>query len=67
VNPADRAQVRAAEGRLAAILLRAPLAVREDPAVPPGGVVVETEAGRVDATVDTQLELLARALEEAAP
>jgi flagellar biosynthesis/type III secretory pathway protein FliH len=67
VNPADAAAVREAEGRLAAILLRAPLAVREDPAVPPGGAVVETEAGCVDASVDTQLALLARALDEASP
>jgi len=67
VNPADGAAVRAAEGRLAAILRHAPLAVREDPAVAPGAAVVETEAGRVDASVETQLELLARALEEAAP
>jgi flagellar biosynthesis/type III secretory pathway protein FliH len=67
VNPADAAGVRGAEGRLAAILRRAPLAVREDPAVPQGGAVVETEAGRVDACVETQLAALARALEEAVP
>jgi flagellar biosynthesis/type III secretory pathway protein FliH len=67
VNPADAAPVRAAEGRLAAILLHAPLAVREDPAVRPGAAIVETEAGRVDASPETQLELLARALEEAGP
>lgn len=65
VSPADAPAVRAAEGALAAILLRAPLAVREDPDVAPGGVVVETEAGRIDARIETQLAHLARALEEA--
>jgi flagellar biosynthesis/type III secretory pathway protein FliH len=65
VNPADAVAVRAAEGRLSAILLHAPLAIREDPSVAPGAAVVETEAGRVDASIDTQLALLARALDEA--
>jgi flagellar biosynthesis/type III secretory pathway protein FliH len=67
VNPADAAAVRDAAGPLGAILLRAPLAVREDAAVAPGGAVVETEAGTVDACVETQLALLARALEDCAP
>jgi type III secretion protein L len=65
VNPADAPAVRAAGGALAAILVRAPLAVREDAAVPPGGAIVETEAGRIDARIETQLAHLARALEEA--
>ncbi len=65
VNPADAAAVAQAGERLAGILLRAPLAVREDPTVPPGGAVVETEAGRIDARVETQLARLARALEDA--
>ncbi len=65
VNPVDAPAVRAAEGRLAAIPTRARLALREDPAVAPGGAVVETEGGRVDASAETQLELLARALDEA--
>lgn len=67
VNPADAAAVRAAEGALAAIPGRALLALREDPAVPRGGAIVETEAGRVDASIETQLAALARALEEVAP
>jgi type III secretion protein L len=68
VNPADAEVIRAAEGRLAAVLTRAPgLQVREDAAVERGGAIVETEAGRVDARVETQLAALARALEEAAP
>jgi flagellar biosynthesis/type III secretory pathway protein FliH len=67
VSPADGAAVRAAEGTLAATLVRAPLVIREDPAVPPGGAVVETERGRVDASVETQLAAVARAVEEALP
>lgn len=66
VNPADAPAIRAAQAELGAILLRAPLAVREDPGIARGGVVVETEAGRIDARVETQLAHLARALEEAA-
>lgn len=63
VNPADAEAIRAAAGRLAAVLARAPgLAVREDPGLARGDAVVETEAGRVDARVETQLAALARAL-----
>lgn len=65
VSPADAAVIRAAEGKLAAILLRAPLRVQEDPAVAPGGAVVETEAGRIDAGIECQLAAVARAVEEA--
>ncbi len=64
VNPGDAAAVAEAGGRLTAILLRAPLEVREDPSVPRGGAIVETDAGRIDARVETQLAHLARALEE---
>jgi flagellar biosynthesis/type III secretory pathway protein FliH len=67
VSPADAAELRAAEAPLAAILVRAPLAVREDPSLARGDVVVETEAGRIDARVETQLGALARALAEAVP
>lgn len=65
VNPADAPAIRAAEGRLGAILVRATLDVREDPAVPRGGAVVETEAGRIDGGIEAQLEHLGRALLEA--
>jgi len=66
VNPADADAIRAAAGRLGALLARAPgLDVREDPTVERGGAVVETEAGRVDARVEAQLAALARAIEEA--
>lgn len=66
VNPEDADAIRAAAGRLGALLARAPgLDVREDPTVERGGAVVETEAGRVDARVEAQLAALARAIEEA--
>ncbi len=66
VNPADADAIRAAEGRLASLLTRAPgLDLREDASIERGGAIVETEAGRVDARVETQLAALARALEEA--
>lgn len=64
IHPDDAAVVSAAHGRLAALLARAPLAIREDAAVPRGGAVVETEAGRADGSVDAQLSELARALDE---
>lgn len=65
VNPADAAALRAGEERLAALLVRAHLLVREDASLAPGAVLVETEAGRVDGGVEAQLAYLARALEEA--
>jgi type III secretion protein L len=63
VSPADAARLRAEEPRLAALLARAAgLGIREDPALRPGDVVVETEAGRLDARVEAQLAELERAL-----
>jgi flagellar biosynthesis/type III secretory pathway protein FliH len=66
VHPADAQAVRNAGDTLGAILVRAPLSVREDPLIARGSVLVETEAGRIDAGIATQLAHLARALEEAA-
>jgi flagellar biosynthesis/type III secretory pathway protein FliH len=63
VHPADAGLLRAEEPRLLEALSRArAVAVREDPAVGRGGVVVETEAGTVDARIETRLEALRRAL-----
>jgi flagellar biosynthesis/type III secretory pathway protein FliH len=67
VSTADAPAVRAAEGPLAAILVRARLELREDPALARGAVVVDTEAGSIDGGVEAQLEALARALAEALP
>jgi type III secretion protein L len=65
VNPADAAAVRSAGGRLAALVDAGRVAVREDPSVEAGGAIVDTEAGRIDARIETQLAMLRRALEEA--
>jgi type III secretion protein L len=65
VNPADAPRLREEQPRLAGLLDRAPgVSVREDAGIEPGGVVVETEAGRVDARVEAQLAVLERALGE---
>ena len=68
VNPSDAPLLRAEQPRLDALLDRAPgISVREDPGIIPGGVVVETEAGRVDARVEAQLSVLERAMAEVSP
>ncbi|HEX9306740.1 MAG TPA: FliH/SctL family protein [Anaeromyxobacter sp.] len=67
VNPADASELRSAHGALAAVLLHAPLEIREDASIERGGVVIETEAGRIDAGIEAQLDALARALAEALP
>jgi len=64
VSPADAAAVRAADGSFAA-LSRAPIRIVEDPSLAQGGVIVETEAGRIDARIEAQLEAIERAIEEA--
>jgi type III secretion protein L len=68
VNPADAPRLRAEQPRLGALLERARgLSLREDAAVSRGGVVVETEAGRVDARVEAQLALLELAVGKGQP
>jgi flagellar biosynthesis/type III secretory pathway protein FliH len=66
VHPVDAPALRDAGGRLAHALGRA-VEVREDPSVGPGGAVVDTEGGRIDAGIEAQLEILARVIEEALP
>lgn len=62
-HPQDVAALSAAQSDLAAALVRAPgFTLREDAGIARGGVVVETEAGRIDARVETQLAALRRAL-----
>jgi flagellar biosynthesis/type III secretory pathway protein FliH len=63
VNPRDAAALRSAKSRLVAHLTRAKdLEIREDRRVSPGGVLIETESGVVDAQLATQLDELARIL-----
>jgi flagellar biosynthesis/type III secretory pathway protein FliH len=65
VHPSDAAAIRAGSARLAALLPRAPgLGVLEDPDLAPGDVIVATEAGELDARIETQLGALAAALDE---
>lgn len=63
VHPADAPRLRDEQPRLEALLSRAPgIALREDPGIGRGEVVVETEAGRVDGRVEARLALLERAI-----
>jgi len=63
VHPRDVAALREAKPRLVANLTRAKdLEIREDRRVSPGGVLIETESGVVDAQLATQLDELARIL-----
>lgn len=63
-HPADQAGLTDLAGDLRSAA-GASLAVQPDPAVGRGGVLLETEAGAVDARVERQLERLARGLREA--
>jgi flagellar biosynthesis/type III secretory pathway protein FliH len=67
VHPDDAPAIRAAEAPLSAILVRARLELREDPALARGAVVVDTEAGSIDGGIEAQLEHLGRALADAFP
>ncbi|MDP2343017.1 MAG: FliH/SctL family protein [Deltaproteobacteria bacterium] len=63
VNPRDAKVLRAAKERLVSNLTRAKdLEIREDRRVHVGGVLIETEAGVIDAQLETQLEEIARVL-----
>jgi flagellar biosynthesis/type III secretory pathway protein FliH len=63
VHPRGAKVLRAAKDRLVANLTRAKdLEIREDRRVNPGGVLIETESGVVDAQLETQLEEIARIL-----
>ena len=68
VHPDDLASLRDAEPRLVERMARARcIVLLGDPSIGRGGVVVETEAGSVDARLVTQLEGLRRALGDASP
>ncbi len=63
VNPADAPGLRREAGRLGGLLAGTPsIAIREDPAVGRGGLLVETEAGTLDARLETRLEAVEAAL-----
>ncbi len=63
-SPRDAPVLRRDKARLVSVLTRAKdLEIREDRRVNPGGVLIETESGVVDAQLDTQLEELEQVLE----
>jgi flagellar biosynthesis/type III secretory pathway protein FliH len=67
-HPADLEALRSAEPDLLARLVHARgLALRPDETIARGGVVVETEAGRIDGRLETQLAALRGALDEVTP
>ncbi|MBN1960807.1 MAG: flagellar assembly protein FliH [Deltaproteobacteria bacterium] len=66
VNPDDLAVVREHRAELLEVLSRAKeIAIREDPNVARYGVVIETDAGIIDAQLETQLAVFERVLLEA--
>ncbi len=63
INSRDLETVRNERHRLMDALVRASdLAIREDDDISPGGVIIETEAGSIDARLETQLDALERAM-----
>jgi type III secretion protein L len=66
VNPADLHFIREHKAELLEVLSRAKeIGIREDPAVAQHGVVIETDAGVIDAQLETQLAVFERVLKEA--
>lgn len=64
VNPADAQMLRESRAELVEVLSRTKdVAIAEDAAVSPHGVIIETEAGVIDAQLETQLDALERLLE----
>lgn len=65
VHPDDLQRIRDSKADLVEVLSRAKeIGIREDPEIARGGVVIETDAGTIDAQVDTQLEVFDRVLRE---
>jgi flagellar biosynthesis/type III secretory pathway protein FliH len=63
VHPDDAVLLRTSSPALSSLLERAPaVALREDSGLVRGDVIVETEAGRVDARVEAKLALLEQAV-----
>jgi type III secretion protein L len=66
-SPEDVAALEAAEPALAAALRSGGFGLRADVSLARGGVVVETEIGRIEAGLEGQLASLRAALERASP
>ena len=66
VNPADLQFIRDKKPDLLDVLSRAKeIGIREDPDVARHGVIIETDAGSIDAQLETQLAVLERTLKMA--
>lgn len=64
VHPEDAVHLREHKASLAEVLSRSKdIRIVEDEQVPPHGVIIETEAGTIDAKLETQLQALERALQ----
>ena len=68
LHPDDLAVVRQHKPELLDFVSRAKdIVIREDRDVAPHGVIIETEAGTIDAQLETQLRAIERAMQEVAP
>jgi flagellar biosynthesis/type III secretory pathway protein FliH len=68
VNPEDVGALSAREGELSALVPRASgVALVSDPTIERGGVVVETDAGTIDARLEAQLAVVRRAFAKVRP
>lgn len=64
INPADAQMIKENRAQLVEMLSRSKeIAIQEDPEVAPHGVIIETEAGIIDAQLDVQLAAMERALQ----
>ena len=63
-NPDDVQLLKDSRGELLDMLSRCKdISIREDPEIAPHGVIIETEAGIIDAQLETQLNVLERLLQ----
>lgn len=67
VHPDDHDEVQAERDRYARSLEGIPVYFEVDADLDRGDCVIETESGRIDARLDTQLQVMREALEERAP
>lgn len=64
LNPTDYKQIMEGEHEFRDVIDRTRrLTFREDESILPGGCIVETEVGTIDAQIDTQLKAIRKALE----
>ena len=65
INPQDMQAIREHKADLLEVLSRAKeIGIREDPDVQRHGVIIETDAGIIDAQLETQLAVFERVLRE---